>query len=365
MKRGYLSYVAVGLASAVVGGLVVGLVMVNSLEWRQEAAPGIPAPPEGGQVPPSAHSLEGDRVVEVAETVSRAVVRITKKVVVYDWFSRRSRLDEVGSGSGVIFSGDGYIVTNNHVVEGAHELTVTLADGRNFPGEIVGADAVTDLAVVRIGAKELAAARFGDSDKLRVGEVAIAIGNPLGFERTVTVGVISGTNRLLRQGEQEFRLIHTDAAINPGNSGGPLVNINGDVVGINTIKVAAEEVEGMGFAIPINDVRRTVSELIKYGRVIRPWLGVGVLDREVAQEYGIELDKGVLVVTVAPGSPGERAGLLKGDVVIALDGQEVNNGTELRQGIRQKKVGDKLELTILRRGKRQVLLASLTEMPSQ
>ena len=208
-------------------------------------------------------------IVQAAKKVGPAVVGITNKALVRDYFNR-TQLVEQGSGSGVIYSKDGLIATNNHVVAGAQEIVVSLPDGKTYNGKVLGTDPNTDLAVVKIDAdEELPVAEFGDSDSLMVGEPAIAIGNPLGmeFRGSVTAGVISALNRSLDMGERRFRLIQTDAAINPGNSGGALVNADGQVIGINSAKIAASGVEGIGFAIPINEAKPILKELAEKGRI--------------------------------------------------------------------------------------------------
>jgi len=269
-------------------------------------------------------------------------------------------------GSGFIIDNEGFIVTNNHVVEGATELVVSLADGRVLTGTIVGTDAFTDLAVVKINATDLPVAAFGDSGALRVGEVAIAIGNPVGLEfaRTVTAGVISGINRLVQQGERTFTLVQTDAAINPGNSGGPLCNGSGQVIGINTIKFASTEIEGMSFAIPINIVRPIVNDLVVNGRIIRPWLGVRIVDKTNAARYGVTLDKGVLVVEVISRGPAASAGIQASDVIIAVAGQTVNTSAELTAAVQTHRVGEKIEVKVLRRGSELTYTVTLAEMQS-
>lgn len=226
-------------------------------------------------------------------------------------FFNRTQLMERGTGSGVIYDKAGYIATNNHVVEGASEIIVSLPDGRTVKGKVLGADAVTDLAVVKIDADNLTVATFGDSDTLQVGEPAIAIGNPLGleFRGSVTAGVISALNRSIEVGERKFNLIQTDAAINPGNSGGALVNADGEVVGINSAKVAVSGVEGIGFAIPINTAKPILQELAERGRIARPYLGASLMDQEIADRYGFEINLhgGIFLVKVVPGSPGSKS----------------------------------------------------------
>ena len=226
----------------------------------------------------SISSARNTPAVYAAKTVGPAVVGITNKAVARDWFD--NPIETEGVGSGVIFKSDGYIVTNNHVINGAKELIVSLSDGRSLKGKVVGADEVTDLAVVKIDAKDLPTATFADSDQIVVGEPAIAIGNPMGleFRGSVTSGVVSALNRTLDNSDSRVKLLQTDAAINPGNSGGALVNADGEVIGINSVKLAANGVEGMGFAIPSNTVQSVIKELMDKGYVARPYLGVSVFD---------------------------------------------------------------------------------------
>ena len=279
------------------------------------------------------------------------MVGITNKAVARDWFNNQFEIEQ-GVGSGVIFRADGYIVTNNHVIAGAKEIIVSLADGRSVSGELIGTDEVTDLAVVKIDADNLTAAEFGDSDDIMVGEPAIAIGNPLGleFQGSVTAGVISALNRTLNLNDRQFKLIQTDAAINPGNSGGALVNADGLVIGINSAKLAANGVEGMGFAIPINTVRDIVAELMEKGRVIRPWLGVGVFDKETAarQGYRLNADAGVYVEHVDKDGSAGAAGIRRGDIILEIAGKPVNTVGELRSAVAEQKVGTVIQVKLQR-----------------
>ena len=292
-------------------------------------------------------------VVRAARAVGPAVVGITNKAVARDWFNNQFEIEQ-GVGSGVIFRADGYIVTNNHVIAGAKEIIVSLADGRSVSGELIGTDEITDLAVVKIDADNLTAAEFGDSDDIMVGEPAIAIGNPLGleFQGSVTAGVISALNRTLNLNDRQFKLIQTDAAINPGNSGGALVNADGLVIGINSAKLAANGVEGMGFAIPINTVRDIVAELMEKGRVIRPWLGVGVFDKETAarQGYRLNADAGVYVEHVDKDGSAGAAGIRRGDIILEIAGKPVNTVGELRSAVAEQKVGTVIQVKLQRDG---------------
>lgn len=303
--------------------------------------------------------------VRVAKAVSPSVVGITNKTVVRDWFN--NPVETSGVGSGVIFREDGYIVTNNHVIENAREIVVSLHDGSTLQGKVIGADAATDIAVVKVDGKNLPAAKFGDSDKMVVGEPAIAIGNPLGleFQGSVTTGVISALNR--RLDVSEIRLIQTDAPINPGNSGGALCNADGEVVGINSAKLAANGVEGMGFAIPINTAQKIINDIVSKGYVSRPYLGVVIFDERTALQYGYELniERGVYVYRVTMGTGAAKAGIRPDDVILEVDGKEVNTVEEVRSIIASHNIGDTVEITLDRNNEKSKVKVTLQEMPKQ
>lgn len=307
-------------------------------------------------------------IVQAVKQVSPAVVGITARVYNRDIFNRKVLVSE-GVGSGVIFDERGYIVTNNHVVENAtnNEVMVSFADGSTVEGKVVGRDSQTDLAVVKVEKKGLPVAVFGDSDTIAVGEPAIAIGNPLGleFQGTVTTGIISSISRTLNVQEQRFPLLQTDAAINPGNSGGALVNADGYVIGINSAKISHEGIEGIGFAIPINQARPILKSLIENGRVIRAYLGVWTADRETAAKYGYQFNQeGLLILRVANNGPLDKAGLRQGDILLSLDGTSVKNLMVLRALMDNHKPGDTLTLTYERNGTQReakVTLATMVE----
>lgn len=307
-------------------------------------------------------------VVRAAKTVGPAVVGITNKAVARDWFN--NPVETEGVGSGVIFKNDGgksYIVTNNHVISGAREIIVSMPDGKTFKGKLVGADEMTDLAVVRVDSGELPTAEFGDSDQVVVGEPAIAIGNPMGleFQGSVTSGVISALNRTLDISDKRVKLLQTDAAINPGNSGGALVNADGKVIGINSAKVAANGVEGMGFAIPTNTVQNIIDALMSKGYVARPYLGVTVFDQQTAGRYGYQLniEKGVYIFQLLLDGPGGKAGLQRGDIILKIDDEETNSVSDLRAKIAEHKVGDTIKVTYDRNGAARTTDVVLEEMP--
>lgn len=291
-------------------------------------------------------------------SVSKVAAEVSPSVVGISSVSRSAdRLDPgqiESSGSGVIIDKTGYIVTNNHVVSTGRPLTVTLADGSEKKASIVGTDPRTDLALIKIAASgKITPAEFGDSEKLIVGEEVVAIGNPLGqrFARSVTAGIVSGLNRLLTSEEgYVFRLIQTDAAINPGNSGGALVNLQGQLVGINSAKISAEGFEGMGFSIPSNQVQAVVAALKKDGRVFRPVMGTGILGEvtpDLASYYDMPVNYGVIVMPSA-GGPAARAGMRGYDIVTAIDGQKVTTGAEMQEQIFARKIGQTVKVTVVR-----------------
>src|SRR5881409_23651 len=282
------------------------------------------------------------------------------------FFRRRPREDTRASGSGVIVDAKGYVLTNNHVIENAQDITVRLSDGRKFTAKLVGRDPKTDLAVLKVDAPALLpVAELGDSDQLRVGQWAIAIGNPFGLDRTVTVGIISATARN-RVGVATYEnFIQTDASINPGNSGGPLLNLDGKVIGINTAIVAAGQ--GIGFSIPINEAKAVMAQLIAKGRVVRGWLGVVIQDvtDELASSFGVKEREGVLVADVMKGGPAETAGLRAGDVVVELDGTRIREVPDLQRRIAGVAPGQKVRLVVVRDGARQPVTVAIGEMPSE
>ena len=276
-----------------------------------------------------------------------------------DWFMNETAQEGMGSGVIIQVNDDGvFILTNNHVVADSNQLMVTFENNVQAEGKVLGVDEDSDLAVIKIDENnipkevkgKIKVAEFGDSNKLTVGEEAIAIGNPLGYDDTVTVGVISALDRKLQMADKNMKLIQTDAAINPGNSGGALVNSQGQLVGINTAKIADTEVEGIGFALPINSAKPIIEELLKRGYVSRPYLGVMIqdIDEETAQAY--EIPVGVLIREVLEGSAAYKAGLQPGDVIIEVDGDKVLSADQLTKKISNKKVGDKITVTIVRNG---------------
>jgi len=327
-----------------------------------------------------------DDIAQIAETVGPAVVNID--VVRYvetspfgdrfsdPFFDRffeqfeeyRRRIPQKGAGSGFIVDNDGHILTNEHVVHNAEEINVTLSDGREFIGEVIGSDITSDMAIVKIEADDqLPFAKLGDSESLRVGEIVIAIGNPYGLEKTVTMGVVSAKGRDISAGSegQEYRnLIQTDTAINPGNSGGPLLNTEGEVVGINTAIIPYAQ--GIGFTIPVNVAKRNLDDLINLGKVRRSWLGVYIQEvtEDIARQFNLEKAEGVLVGDVIAESPAEKAGVTRGDVIVSVNDVEVNTPQELQDTIRSLEIGDKAELRVKRNGQESLFTVDIAEMPS-
>ncbi|MBT0665222.1 DegQ family serine endoprotease [Geobacter pelophilus] len=305
----------------------------------------------------------------VAKTVTPSVVNIstvTKKRVIQPFFEFSPFFDdffgggqprpryrkESSLGSGFIINKEGYIITNDHVVKNADTIQVKLSNDKVYSAKIVGEDPKTDIAVIKlIGASDLPVSVLGDSDKLQVGQWAIAIGNPFGLDRTVTVGVISATGRSNMGIETYEDFIQTDASINPGNSGGPLLNVYGEVVGINTAIVAAGQ--GIGFAIPINMAKNVVNHLIKKGSVPRGWLGVSIqpVSDDIARSFGLNKTTGALVAEVMSGGPAEKAGIRQGDIITKVAGKEIKNPKQLQLAVAEIPIGQKTEIEVYREGK--------------
>jgi Do/DeqQ family serine protease len=282
----------------------------------------------------------------------------------YERYFKRRREDVRATGSGVMVDPKGYILTNNHVIENAQEIIVRLSDSRKFTARLIGRDAKTDLAVLKVDAPgPLPTADLGDSDRLRVGQWAIAIGNPFGLDRTVTVGIVSATART-RVGVATYEsFIQTDASINPGNSGGPLLNLDGKVIGINTAIVAAGQ--GIGFSIPINMARDVMRQLIARGRVVRGWLGVVIQDLtdELGQTFGVRERQGVLVADVMKAGPAETGGMRSGDVIVEFAGAPVKEVPDLQRHAADAAPGKRVRLVVVRDGARVPLTVTVGEMP--
>ncbi|HUI86493.1 MAG TPA: trypsin-like peptidase domain-containing protein [Nitrososphaerales archaeon] len=304
------------------------------------------------------------KVTGAVEKVSESLVSISSKRL-----ERRFPYGVVpleGQGSGVVIGRNGLIITNNHVIAEATRVEVTLKDGRSYIGEVVGSDEATDIAVVKVDAEDLPAASLGDSETLKVGQFALAIGNALGLPGgpTVSLGVISATGRPLPGSDFIFEgLLQTDAAVNPGNSGGPLADLNGQVIGINTAMLPFAQ--GVGFSIPINTVKRIAGEIMEKGRVSRPWIGISGVDlnRAVSRRYDIPVDSGFLVVELVPGSPADYAGLRVGDVIADAEGVEVKRTKDLLFALARRPVGEPITLSVVRMGNRIRLQVRPAEAP--
>ena len=310
-------------------------------------------------------------VINAAERVSPSVVNIDVRKRPKEKQTTRSRPpgELRGNGSGFIFTPDGFILTNSHVVHHVDKMMVTLPDGRHLEGDLVGEDPDTDLAVVRVNGSNFLAAPLGDSQKIRVGQLAIAIGNPYGFQCTVTSGVVSALGRSLRSisGRLIDNIIQTDAALNPGNSGGPLVTSRGDVIGVNTAMILAAQ--GICFAIGINTAKFVAGRLIKEGKIKRSYIGLGgqnvPLLRRIVRFYHLPGESGILVVSIEENSPAQRAGLFEGDVIVGFDGQPIAGIDDLHRMLTEEKVGVRTKLTILRRTEKLDLMIIPEESKSK
>lgn len=306
-------------------------------------------------------NLAKNSINNVAETVGPTVVAISN--------SAEGFMGEVsqGSGSGIIFDPNGYIVTNNHVIDGADKITVKLASGKTLDAKLVGTDPKSDLAVIKVSAQNLPSAKFGDSSKVRVGDVAIAIGNPLGeYAGSVTSGIISAVNRKIRYQGAVYNVFQTDAAINPGNSGGALCNESGEVIGINSLKISStenvENAEGIGFAITIDGAKSIISSLVKYGKVTRapsPYLGIKGSTAVAEENSGV---KGVYISEVISGTGAAAAGIKPTDIITAVDGKDITTMQELQDIIEKHKVGDVVSCKVWRSGKTLKVNIILSEL---
>lgn len=315
-------------------------------------------------------------VADMVEASSKAIVGIVNLQEQTSRYSTDTSAVEAGSGSGVIFKVTGneaYIVTNNHVIEGASEIEVSLYNGEKASAQLIGADALTDLAVLKIDSKDVEGTLdFGDSSTLRAGEEVLAIGNPLGleFSRTVTQGIVSATDRTIdvttSAGEWELNVIQTDAAINPGNSGGALLNSSGQVIGINSLKISEDGVEGLGFAIPSNDVVPIVNQLIESGQISRPYMGVSLagleeLPQMYLQEVPETVTEGAMVMQIDSSSAAAKAGLAVGDVIVTIDDVKVTNSNDLRKYLyNDLSVGDEITLKVYSKGQEKTVTMTLT-----
>ncbi|MBD2345259.1 HhoA/HhoB/HtrA family serine endopeptidase [Anabaena subtropica] len=382
-----LSLVLLGSGMTLAGGYLAG----NQQQLAQKASN--LAMSRVDAAPPLPNNADPNFVTQVVERVGPAVVRIEASRTVTsrlpaefnDPFFRRffgSQLPQQqervqrGTGSGFITSANGSILTNAHVVNGADTVRVILKDGRSFQGKVMGTDNLTDVAVVKIQANNLPTVAVGNSDQLQPGQWAIAIGNPLGLDNTVTTGIISATGRSSNQigaPDKRVEYIQTDAAINPGNSGGPLLNYRGEVIGMNTAII--QGAQGLGFAIPIKTVQRISDQLIATGTVQHPYLGIQMvgLTPQIKQNINsdpnsglnVDADRGVLVVRVMPNSPAARAGLRAGDVIQRLNGQAVTDASNVQRAVENTQVGGQMQLDILRNGRSVNVAVQTGAFPTQ
>lgn len=367
-RKGFFSYFIVALIGAVIGGLITSYIAPTYLYGKILPVPNIY---QQGTYPNTVQKInitpsdDIQAVEAVAKKAISSVVGITT-IQVQRQFIWEQEVE--GIGSGVIIDSNGYILTNSHVIADgrAKSINVLFENGDTLPGKVLWNDPTLDLAILKVDAKNLPEAELGDSDSLEVGQLAVAIGNPLGldFQRTVTAGVISGLNRSIRIDQYNImeNLIQTDASINPGNSGGPLLNAKGEVIGINTAKVQTGE--GLGFAIPINLTKPIIEEVIKTGNFQTVYMGiygyeVKAYERQVGVDLGV--DSGVVILEVAAGSPAEKAGLKQLDVIIRMDNQPIENMNQLKRMLYNYKYGDKATLTVIRDGSKMEINIEFTE----
>jgi serine protease Do len=390
-KRRLTSHVLVAVVSVLITGLVFLHFADNghtfaaagvTTDAPASSALDIEIAPSGLIAAQPSGYMSKDSIANVAERVGRAVVNIDTKRTVkvsplpfgdlfYEFFGMRQQdmtreVEVPAIGSGFIVRADGYVLTNNHVIEGAKEIVVTLADGRKFQGKTMGRDPRNDLAIVKIDAKGLPAVQLGDSDKIRPGDFAIAIGNPYGLQHTVTAGIISGLARSLDGDPTEPGIyIQTDAAINRGNSGGPLIDIDGRVVGINTAIIP--QAQGLGFAIPVNVAKSVMDDLISGKKIVYPWIGVQLQDvtPELAEYFGVREKYGAIVAYVYQNSPAEKAGLQEGDIILRLGNVDIKSITKLQEEVRNHKAGDKVVLQVWRNNSYMLITVTLGEMPDE
>ena len=351
----FKAIVATGLICSLVGGGIGGVIGANSVDVSSSGS--------GASVQLVGNSGEISPVIAIAQKVTPSIVGV-KTYGTYNYWGQQITNQELGSGSGIIFREDGYIVTNYHVIENATSVTVTLNDGTEYDARIVGSDSSSDLAVLKVEANGLPTAEFGDSDELQIGELVVAIGNPLGYENTVTDGIVSGLNRQLTNYTDTMTLIQTNAAINSGNSGGALVNSKGEVGGINSAKLVASNAEGMGFALSINEVKPILEELISKGHVSRPYLGVTInsnyqVDEDTAEKY--EIPMGIQIADVVKGGPADKAGLRTGDIIYKVDDTLIQSFEDLSDIIDNSQVGDQLRVLANRNGEKITANVTLTE----
>lgn len=367
-KRRFFPYFIVALVAAIIGGLMSSYIAPNYLYGKLLPTPSIYTTDKSYDAQKTNIVVNNDTSIEsaVAKKAMNSVVGITTKAVVGYYFGEK---EIEGTGSGIIIDANGYILTNSHVVGdgNAKEISVLFENGDKKTGSVLWYDSALDLAIVKVEATGLPVADLGDSDKLEVGEIAIAIGNPLGleFQRSVTSGIISGLHRTIKVDENNVieDLIQTDASINPGNSGGPLLNANGEVVGINTAKI--QSAEGLGFSIPINAVKTIINQVIKEGTFKTVFIGITGVDVEIYErQLGIDLnaDEGVIIIEVSPNSPASSAGLISGDIIEKIDDQNIESMNQLKKTLYKYNKGDSATLNIIRNGSKKKIEIKFSEL---
>ncbi|MGB9832864.1 MAG: S1C family serine protease [Caldisericum exile] len=358
-RKGWIVYLVVGIIiGSILGGIFGTFIVFKNptiFPWILSQTPQtqIGTNQTQVQVPTNLIDIQ-NQVEEVANKVSPAVVRIVSTTQVISPFFLQV-IPQEGLGSGVIIREDGLILTNNHVIADATKIEVTLSNGKTYKGEVLGADPISDLALVKINATNLPTAPLGDSSKVKVGEFVVAIGNPYGLDHTVTFGVISAVERNIDTGTNTmYGVIQTDAAINPGNSGGPLVNLKGEVIGINTM--IYQNAQGLGFAVSSNTAKKVIDSILKTGKVRWPYLGIQVttMTQEIANSYNIAYNEGAFVVDVVVGSPAYMGGIRKYDVITAVNGKAIKTADDLISTIRNYSPSDRVTITVLRNGKMMV-----------
>lgn len=365
-----LKYLVLSLLLVLLLSLGNGCVVAPQIEPSPAPSPPpaaitTPINPGWTPAPSTGENPQLPSIADVVAKVKPSVAAIDVEVVGYDIFNRP--LTQQGAGSGWVIDEGGIIVTNNHVVEGAETVTVTLSTGESYSAELVRTDPLADLAVIKVNAQNLPALNIGDSSQLRVGDWVVAIGNSLGEGISATSGIVSRKDVSIMVGSEQtlYDLIQTDAAINPGNSGGPLVNLAGEVIGITSAKLSAVGIEGMGYAISSNAAIPIIQALISDGYVVRPWMGVVLqtVNEVTAMFNRLAVDQGVLITQTSSGSPADLAGLKAGDVIVSVDDQEITTAQELIQKIHFSQVGQSVKITYWRGNSQQTTFVILVESP--
>lgn len=358
------------ISGAVAGSVMSAAITVGTMSYMSDKKSAVTDSAVSGASQQSVQLLaEGSEKTElsteeIAKRVGPSIVGISCTTQTQSYFGVQTG---TSSGSGIIISADGNIMTNYHVISGGTNIKVKLNTGNEYDATVIGGDEKTDVAVIKIKAnEELHVATLGNSDEVEVGSKAVAIGNPLASELfgTVTQGVISGVNRTITVGQREMNLIQTDAAISPGNSGGALINKYGEVIGINSVKLVSDNAEGLGFAIPINEASAIVKDLIDYGYVKgRPVIGVSVreITKELAYYNNLLTDHGLYIMSVSEGSSAEKAGLVRGDIIVKFDGKTVNSSTEMNKLRDKHKAGDTVSITFMRGTQEKTVNLTLSE----